>query len=151
MNIAEILKNVPKGTKLYCTIVGDVELLEINDGFKYPIRVKHCNSETCSTFSEEGKISIEYPNSECILFPSKENRDWSTFKVEKSYEFKPFDKVLVRDADNNQWMCNIYSHTDSDGVFPYKCIYSEYKQCIPFEGYEDLVGTTISPDSIYPA
>ena len=151
MNIAEILKNAPEGTKLYSTIFGDVKLLKIDNGKRHPIVVRTSNNGVLGCFTEEGKYNKEYSDSECVLFPSKENRDWNTFKVEESYEFKPFDKVLVRDTDDEQWRCNIYSHKESGSVFPYKCIYAGYKQCIPFECYEHLIGTTTSPDCIYPA
>jgi hypothetical protein len=148
MNIAEILKNAPEGTKLYSPIYGNVELLNISNESEYPIKAKICDNQVYVSFSKEGKFNIEHLDSECVLFPSKENRDWNTFKVEKYYEFKPFDKVLVRDTDDEPWRCNIYSHKESGAVFPYKCIYAGYKQCIPFNCYKHLIGTTTSPDCI---
>lgn len=110
INIAEILKNVPTGTKLYSPIFGDVKLLSIQDELQYPIRVRLCDKDVLENFTEEGKYNREYPDGECILFPSKENRDWNKFKVEKSYKFKPFDRVLVRDRETDPWVCDHFSY-----------------------------------------
>lgn len=82
MNIAEILKDCPKGTELYSTILGPVKLKELrNDDPEYPIVVGRNNSRIIS-LTEEGKYYRNY-DGECILFPSKENRDWSTFRAPK--------------------------------------------------------------------
>lgn len=142
MNLVEILKNVPKGTKLYSTLTGDVELVEVDDNLKYPIRVKSCDIDGCSSFSKEGKFNVEYPNGECVLFPSKENRDWSTFKVEKSYEFRPFDPVLVRDCESDKWRCNYFSHIEGEN---YVCVGSTWNYCIPYNSETaHLAGTNKS-------
>lgn len=158
MNIAEILTNAPTGTKLYSTVFGDVELLCV-DNSRFPIKVRTIPGGIYQYFTTEGKINTEYSKTECLLFPSKENRDWSTFKVEKSYEFKPFDKVLVRNDNNEPWSIQFFGYYDifAENKQHYVClgnsmfIANTFKQCIPFEGYENLIGTTTSPDSIYPA
>lgn len=80
LNLVEILKNVPKGTNLYSTIFGDVYFDSIDNDMYYPIRVK-TSVGTVSLLSKEGLYNFAY-DGECTLFPSKENRDWSTFKVE---------------------------------------------------------------------
>ena len=57
--------------------------------------------------------------------------------------FKPFDKVLVRDSDGEKWRCNWFSHYSSDGgVYRFVTTKCGYAQCIPFEGNETLLGTT---------
>ena len=70
INIYEILKDCPIGTKLYCSIFGYVEfggiideLIIINDFYK---------------LNKHGQV---YKDGECVLFPSKEQRDWSKFKA----------------------------------------------------------------------
>lgn len=52
---------------------------------------------------------------------------------------KPFDKVLVRDYDNEIWRANLFSNYMSEGS--YGCVCSAYKQCVPYEGNEHLLGT----------
>lgn len=146
MNIAEILRMCPKGTKLYSPVFGEVELAKVDDDEDYPI--------TCITkngvyriFTSNGMIFCDYSDAECMLFPSKEQRDWSKFGVsdqvtdqENKHQFKPFDKVLVRDIDENEWECSLFSHIDEEGY--YVCVGSWWMQCIPYEGNEHLLGTT---------
>lgn len=139
MNIAKILKDAPKGTKLYSTVYGDVELLEVNNKLPHAIRVKICN-DAFDSFSKEGKFSNNYPNGECVLFPSKENRDWSKFKVEKSCEFKPFDKVLVRANKADNWICDYFSHMNGKEYICSGNVIWDY--CIPYnDDTKHLVGT----------
>ena len=80
MNIAEILKYCPKGTKLYSTIFGEVILNKINIHEKYPIVVYRLNHIKTS-FTREGYYMEDFPGSECVLFPSKEQRDWNKFRL----------------------------------------------------------------------
>lgn len=80
MNIAEILRHCPKGTKLYSTIFGEVTLDKVNTHDVHPIIVYRLNYLKTS-FTEEGYYLKDYPNSECVLFPSKEQRDWSKFRL----------------------------------------------------------------------
>lgn len=311
MNIANLLKYCPKGTKLYSTVFGEVTLDRIDIYEKYPILVYKLDGAGTS-FDEEGRY-VKYYNSECVLFPSKDQRDWSKFRIplkrgdimmktdgtipfiasgefyrdtspkyicgiditghfstgnygwtaefyipaseeakkelfdkmaeagykwnantlelekiefkfkegdvvvdrngdiilvskandsriisnavlytngdfivysdaityfvsdirlasreernkffstlvregyrynEKRYrlikqEFKPFDKVLIRDEDNQTWGVCLFSHYREDLSCPYVCVgCSAYKQCIPYEGNEYLVGTTKNP------
>lgn len=151
INIAEILKNVPTGIKLYSPLIGECILEEVNDNDNYPIKVKVSdNDDFVEHFTKDGKYFDDAygVDGECLLFPSKENRDWSTFKVEKSYEFKPFDKVLVRNKDNEPWSIQFFGYYDelAKDVAPYiclgnsMCIADTFKQCIPFEGNEKLLG-----------
>lgn len=146
MNIAEILKDCPKGTKLYSTIYGEVRLLSVNDNNKYPITIE-IDNDGAESFTSDGKLYFDY-NGECTLFPSKDNRDWSTFKVlNKECKFKPFDKVLVRAENTNKWYIDLFSHIDNSvEEFKYKCMVSSWNQCIPYEGNEHLLGTSNNPD-----
>lgn len=60
-------------------------------------------------------------------------------------QFKPFDKVLVRDENYQAWRANIFSHVLDGSSFPYACATTNFRQCIPYEGNEELVGTTKKP------
>lgn len=79
MNIANLLKYCPKGTKLYSTIFGEVTFDRIDVNEEYPILVYKID-DTHILFDEEGRY-VKYYNSECILFPSKDQRDWSKFRL----------------------------------------------------------------------
>lgn len=77
LNIVEILKDKPKGTKLYSPLFGDVYLSYVKDGI---INVQHHMGIT--KFFGNGRY-YNYPESEPLLFPSKEMQDWSKFAWEK--------------------------------------------------------------------
>lgn len=148
MNIAEILKDCPKGTKLYSPLFGECELISIDYDHSsiYPITIKVGDDNHC--FTKNGLFFIEYVNAECMLFPSKNNRDWLTFNAsEKEYEFKPFDKVLVRDDNSVNWDIDLFSHINNDvDEFKYVCLDDSWNKCIPYEGNEHLLGTTNNPN-----
>ena len=62
------------------------------------------------------------------------------------YDFKPFDKVLVRDEDDKEWHISLFAREivdDSDGLsYKYECSNGTlWDCCIPFEGNEHLLGT----------
>lgn len=148
MNIAEILKKCPKGMKLYSSVYGEVEFVKVQYGENYAI---HCivKDGTLDYFTSDGRIYCGY-DAECVLFPSKDQRDWNKFIVpnqvndqETKHQFKPFDKVLVRDRNDGKWGCDFFSHIAEDNR--YICIHSWWKQCIPYEGNEHLLGTTNNP------
>jgi len=59
-------------------------------------------------------------------------------------QFKPFDKVLVRNKSNETWHPSLYATTD--GLLYYTIDCKNWQQCIPYEGNEHLVGTTDKPE-----
>ena len=79
MNIAEILKYCPEGTKLYSTTHGEVVLKTVHIDDMYPI-VTVVYNESIVRFTEEGHYTKSCPG-ECVLFPSEDQRDWSTFRI----------------------------------------------------------------------
>ena len=138
LNLVEILKDCPKGTKLYSTIYGDVEFVKVSNHLEYPIEVKR-RYYSIGSFTNDGRLLAGY-NGECVLFPSKEQRDWSKFMNKQSETeelcesqeitkwayisdplpkqskfdhktLKLMDKVLVRNSDDNKWRCALYSYT----------------------------------------
>lgn len=60
-------------------------------------------------------------------------------------EFKPYDKVLVRDDVKDFWKTDIYLSYVENGCYHYRCTTGHYRLCIPYEGNEYLLGTTDSP------
>lgn len=149
MNIAEILRKCPKGTKLYSPVFGEVELTKVDYDEVYPITCLTKNGD-CGFFTRDGILFFDYPDSECMLFPSKDQLDWSKFVVieqdtntRPKPQFKPFEKVLVRDGDQYEWQCNFFSGMDKENF--YLCVSARWEQCIPYEGNEHLLGTTNKP------
>lgn len=85
LNLIAILKDCPEGTKLYSTVFGEVELDYVENSAEYPIKV--LIKGEIDSFTEDGRLYSDYEG-ECVLFPSKEQRDWSKFKVKKP-KFNP--------------------------------------------------------------
>lgn len=228
IDIAEILKDYPKGTKLYSSLFGNVTLEKVDTNSTVPIKVIDSLNYYCC-FNKTG-LYYHRANAECLLFPSSEMRDWSklswkkgdvlvckdgkvecifvefignnytsfkgvhcldctdenNFKYEnggiyltKDYslevedaakcyintieerlggklnpqtlniepikskcEFKPFDRVLVRNGATLPWKAEFFSSYDPNNGFPYSCIGNRYIYCISYEGNEYLINTT---------
>ena len=89
LNIAEILKDCPKGTKLYSLVHGEVKLTRVANEYIH-CKPNYLNVEL--NFNSDGRwVKNE---GECILFPSKENRDWNTFQR----PFKDGDVVTTKNG-----------------------------------------------------
>ena len=228
INIEEILKDCPEGTNLYSPLYGEGKLKEVDSNLIHPIRITTDKGEEIS-FNSEGRYSADYPDAECMLFPSSEMRDWTKFFkrgdvvyikeannvtdyaifeswknddytefnasifysnksgfaerkvctaklytkandilkaklitfIEQHYNgkynpdtlrvepvkierpLKPFDKVLVRDTDEQAWCANYFSHYKNDPDYFYVCINGSYHYCIPYNEHTAyLLGTT---------
>lgn len=225
INIAEILHDMPKGTKLYSPIFGEVKFYGFQENRVSILSTSNDKRDTVYNFTKSGSFYLGYSQSECLLFPSSEMRDWTKFfkrgdvvikngggmaavfdgwandtytefnttinlycdgntceeevcdtllfrkatgeerkqfieKAERILKgkynldtlqvepikpkcpFKPFDKVLVRDNNEQEWIINLFSHYDKDDSYKYFCLKSCYKQCIFYKGNEYLLGTT---------
>lgn len=233
INIAEILRDMPKGTRLYSPLFGECNLDEVctSDRKTYPI-ILLTSADTLVGFTKNGHYVDGFEDAECLLFPSAKMRCWDKFfkrgdivynphsqmyavfecwanddytefnttinyykdhtfgeeevcdtecfvkandeqktlfiAAEKHYggkynpetlqvepvkvvepkcPFKPFDKVLVRDNEDDVWKADYFSHyEEGDKIAPYVCVGSYFRQCIPYEGSEHLLGTDKSPE-----
>ena len=74
VDLTKILKDCPKGFKLYSPLFGEV-VFEGISGDVYPITLSHTGREALVTFTKEG-FYYDNQDTECLLFPSKEQRDW---------------------------------------------------------------------------
>ena len=148
LNLVEILKDCPKGTKLYSPIIGEVEFRRIKY-CEYPIVTRCKNGNRILSFTKDGLFFPEGVQGECImLFPSKDQRDWSKFKPKKPKfdpkTLKPFDKVLVYDIYDicEGWACALFSHI-RESEYPYSTSSGSFKVCIPYnDDTKHLLGTT---------
>lgn len=147
IDLTKILKDCPKGWKFWSPIFGEIEFYSISLNYNYPI-ILSCKKGKI-WFSKEGLFDIENEGAECLLFPSKDQRDWSKFEATwyKKDKFDPktlkaFDRVLVRNYKTTKWRCEHFSHFDVDNYNP--CIASccSYTFCIPYnDDTKHLVGT----------
>ena len=78
LDLTKILKNCPAGHKFYSPIYGDVEFLMLLDSGK--IRFQCYDSGVCYNLvvKSDGKL---HDNGECLVFPSREQRDWGKFEA----------------------------------------------------------------------
>lgn len=148
IDLTKILKDCPKGTKLYSIAYGDVRFEKITDSKSYPIQVWVDDCHIAS-FTAAGKIYAN-SNGECALFPSKEQRDWAKFTAPwlKKDRFdpktlSPFDRVLVRDGSEYNWMCSFFSCIQIGKEHcKYWTVSACFEYCIPYnEDTKHLVGT----------
>ena len=155
IDLTEILKDCPKGTEFYSCIYGKVRF-DCLQSCEYPVLIMRGDGLYAS-FSRVGKYT-DAPDSECCLFPSKDQRDWSKFEAPwyKRDKFDPttlkaFDKVLVRDECHDRWKCDLFSHrNDDNSFFPYITANSSYAHCIPYnDDTKNLVGTTDEAPEYY--
>ena len=147
-----ILEGCPKGTEFYHAGFGRVWFFGIDLDSDYPIRLSLNNDPCDNTFlTKKGTVNVQY-DGECILFPSRTQRDWNKFErfwdKPKAERFdpktlQPFDKVLAKDGFASKWTCSFFSHMDNDVSFPVYCSGGYFKVCIPYnEETKHLVGTS---------
>lgn len=159
INLVKILKDCPIGTKLYSPLFGEVIFDGIEEAWdcdnqeikNIVVITETTDSESFSEYGVYFNFSC-YDNSECMLFPSKDQRDWSKFKVNKSKfdpkTLEPFDKVLARDANDKEWLALLFSHINTKGkVIVAGCA---WEQVIPHnDKTKHLVGTTDEAPEYY--
>lgn len=82
INIAEILRDMPKGTKLYSPLFSKCKLGKINtDEGEESIHVEYRleDEKRCAIFSSDGRYFDWIKDAECLLFPSANIRNWNKF------------------------------------------------------------------------
>ena len=109
MNVAEILKYCPKGTKLYSTVFGEVKFSEVYPNNMIVVIIK---DDFKRVFNKDGSYS-KY--GECVLFPSKDQRDWSKFRL-------PVKKGDIMMSNGRAFIISDdYANTFGDAYHKYIC------------------------------
>ena len=118
INIAELLKDCSSGMELYSPLFGNCTFVKIHDN-EAQIIVKLETGATVG-FQNDGRY-YDYPNAECILFPSKGKTTWEGFQ-------RPFKDGDIVATSDGQWIgitiggkCNCFMPTyciiKGDGEF----------------------------------
>ena len=153
IDLTKILKDCPKGTKLYSLVHGEVEFERIETDFKHQYVIIELKDLLLERITFDGKV-YNYDGGECILFPSKDQRDWSKFTAPwyKKDKFdpntlQPFDRVLFK-TSSYIWNCAIISHVENSRIY---LITGGYVyNCIPYnDDTKHLVGTTDEAPEYY--
>ena len=156
IDLTKILRNCPKGWEFYSPFMGDVKFYEVDQ--KVNTVVVILKSGGLCDFNEDGTIELEgITSDEIMLYPSRDQRDWSKFTAPwyKNEKFdpntlKPFDRVLTRPLEDERWEINFYSYTNPNWLWPYTCMDKSYKYCIPYnDDTKHLVGTTDEAPEFY--
>ena len=154
LNLCEILKDCPEGTVFWSDNYGKVKFIKIDPRFEEPILTRRIDGYTAS-YTKEGWHSICFP-ANCLLWPSRDCRDWTKFtapwlKKEKfdPKTLKPFDRVLIKDVI---WNAGIFSHYNKNVCYySCECVGGTItKYCIPYnDDTKHLVGTTDEAPEYY--
>ena len=154
IDLTKILKDCPKGWEFYSSVYGEVKFNRIDEEDpSYPI-VFITKYDGNMRVTANGKYYKQF-NGECILFPSKDQRDWSKFTAPwyKSGKFnpktlQPFDKVLVRDGVGYKWNADFYSYKVVGRG--HSCVDDIYDYCIPYnDDTKHLLGTSGDAPDFY--
>lgn len=94
---------------------------------------------------DECRFATEAEKQQLFSALEKEGKAWDSDKkaivdLKPKVELKPFDRVLVRDFEDQAWQVSLFSYKDSDSY--YCCNGCAWNQCIPYIGNESLLGTT---------
>ena len=160
LDLTKILEGCPKRTEFYHARYGKVWFVGIDLYRDHPIRlstVSECIADVSVT--KKGTFTI-YHDGECLLFPSKDQRDWSKFVRfwdEKSLDkpvaekfdpktLQPWDKILVRKIHSpyniSPWSCENFSYINPNTPQLVNGIASRYEICVPYnEETKHLLGT----------
>ena len=156
IDLTKILKNCPEGWEFYSSNAGYAKFVELgSENSNYPI-ILRIEGKRDFSYTKEGWFWKDYPDGECTLFPSKDQRDWSKFtapwyKKEKfdPKALKPFDKVIIRIFDF-KWKIDFFSHNSDNECHPYRCVSNSCQYCIPYnDDTKHLVGTTDEAPEYY--
>lgn len=164
IDLTKILKDCPNGTKFYTSIWGQVVFVEVVESGNslYPILIFD-SINNYIYLTKDGHYLLNRKDSECIIFPSKDQRDWSKFTApwykKKKFDPKilqPFDKILVKRYDNI-WVATLLSHSETH-TYGLGISYLEfttinngiYESCIPYnDDTKYLVGTNEEAPEYY--
>ena len=113
-----------------------------------------CWDKKCDEYPIVALIMAYEGNNEAVNVYTASGQTYETYKPtdillevpDDTPNFKPYDKVLVRDKIFENWRCDFFSHYEKEKKYlPYRCVGNNYTYCIPYEGNEHLVGTTGEP------
>ena len=143
LNLCEILKYCPQGETFWSPMLDGVKFSCIDDE-RQMIIVETVEGHFTWEINHDGTISIdEVTSPEIMLYPSREQRDWTKVKYEPKKErfdpktLKAFDKIIFK--GHGMWFCGLFSHIHNS----YACVGETYYKCvIPYnDDTKHLVGT----------
>lgn len=91
------------------------------------------------------RLATEEEKQELFKALAAIGKQWNAEKkviedIKTEYQFKPFEKVLVRDCRSEAWRAAFFSYINE--YKRYVTTSMAWKYCIPYKGNESLLGTT---------
>ena len=151
LNLCEILKYCPQGETFWSPMLDGVKFSDIDDE-RQMIIVETVEGHFTWEINHDGTISIdEVTSPEIMLYPSREQRDWTKVKYEPKKErfdpktLKAFDKIIFK--GHGMWFCGLFSHIHNS----YACVGETYYKCvIPYnDDTKHLLGTKEEAPDFY--
>lgn len=140
---------LPRGSSLICVFKAENDenyylhasldsrgMITINEN-------SYCSKSGCIV-----RLSTEEEKTAFFDALARKGKIWEVEKkkiiaLKKKWTPKPFDRVITRNADDDIWTANIFSHMDSHGEYVTIGCVGGYSYCIPYnEETAKLIGTT---------
>ena len=159
LNLCEKLAGCPAGTKLWSPLFGECEFVALGDDMEttYPDEcvVITCDEMGRTYFDKHGHYFDS--SEECLLFPSRENRDWDSWECPKPKEerfdpkmLKPFDMILVRDLNSDRWKIDFFALLRQGRGYLVFTVVSSWRQAVPYnDDTKHLLDTTNKAPEYY--
>lgn len=134
IDIVEILKDKPQGTKLYSSACGKCNLEEVDDK---SFKISFYNSKFGFMNGGEGYLDKNgklYDDGECVVFPSKEMRNWSKFAWKKGDVLVGvgqriiFEKFIDENYTRFQGKYSLSTYEDKTLVADKRCYTSDFRK-----------------------
>ena len=118
INIAEILRDMPKGTKLYSPLFGKCEYIAVV-GDKRPINIRTSNTTDMQyeALTEYGCYFSDFEDTDTVLFPSAKMRRWDKFFKRGDIVYNPHSQMYAvfecwANGDYTEFNTTINYHKD---------------------------------------
>lgn len=107
LNLAEILKDCPRGMELYSPIFGEVYLDKIRPHLAIVVTTDKVQGGSKAEFLYDGRYGMK---GECMLYPSKAKKTWDGFVP--PYDFKEGDVIYVK-TGMSKWVSIFKEDTEN--------------------------------------
>lgn len=136
-------------SKCIFILKGDLNIYgrQANSYVFYNVENNHVDFDVLDTMIRDRNIRLATKKEKKELFEAlaRKGKTWNTEKkvvedIKFEHQFKPFEKVLVRDNRNEAWRAAFFSYINE--YKRYVTTSMAWKYCVPYEGNEHLLGTT---------
>jgi hypothetical protein len=124
----------------------------IKPRFKVGDKIKHKSEDAIGRIEKivDNVYHVDYSFDDGVVYVGLKSQDDYELVPNKFdiTTLKPFDKVLVRDNNEQLWLADLFGFYRKT-LYPFMCVGHYTNQCIPYEGNEHLLGTTDDCDEYY--